>query len=331
MLHAIWNFTGVSWGEGESVAPKLSVIIASYNHEDYIAETLRSLESQTFDDFEIIMVDDGSPDHTVEVARRVGSRAQIHTQQNCGVVAARNRGVELAQGKYICFVDSDDLVLPDRFARQVSVLDDRPDVGLVFADALIIDSQGKPLGKFGDVYPVVPGDTAEMLALHYCFTPMITTMVRADVLRQTGPFERPGPISDYMKWIEVAALSGTYYDPEPLGCWRRHSESTSKKANKVKSYARTRAALKRVLRKHPGLAEALGARIIRRYARSYFLTGFWLAADGDVVRARKYYRKATKLDPTSLRNWAGCFLSCLGPKVAVTKLHDYVRTKKLPW
>jgi len=318
-------------GEGESVAPKLSVIIASYNHEDYIAQTLRSLEAQTFDDFEIIMVDDGSPDRTVEVAREAGSRAQIHTQPNRGVVAARNRGVEMAKGRYICFVDSDDLVMPERFAKQVGVLDERPEVGLVFADALIVDSQGKELGKFGDVYPVVPGDTAQMLALHYCFTPMITTMVRAEVLRRTGPFEKPGPISDYMKWIEVSAVSGTHYDPEPLGCWRRHPESTSKKANKVKSYAKTRAALKRVLRKYPELAEALGTRIIRRYARSYFLTGFWLAADGDVRRARKYYRKAAKLDPMSFQNWAGYFLSCLGPKSAVTKLHNYVRTKKLPW
>ncbi len=313
------------------MAPKLSVIIASYNHENYIADTLRSIEAQTFDDFEIIMVDDGSPDRTVEVARAVDSRVQIYTQENQGVVAARNRGVEMARGKYICFIDSDDLVLTGRFAKQVPVLDENPDIGLVFADALIVDSQGKPLGKFGDVYPVVPGDTAEMLSLHYCFTPMITVMVRASVLRRTGPFHKPGPICDYMKWIEVAFLSRTHYDPEPLGCWRRHAESTSKKANKVKSYAKTRAALKRVLRKYPELAENLGARIIRRYARSYFLTGFWLAADGDIHRARKYYRKATKLDPMSLQSWAGYFLTFVPPKTAITKLHNHVRTKRLPW
>ena len=89
--------------------PKLSVIIASYNHQDYITETLRSLEEQTFQDFEIIIVDDGSSDKTVEVAKSAQSRAQIHTQENQGVVAARNRGVSMAKGKYICFVDSDDV------------------------------------------------------------------------------------------------------------------------------------------------------------------------------------------------------------------------------
>lgn len=311
--------------------PKLSVIIASYNHQDYISETLRSLEEQTFQDFEIIIVDDGSSDKTVEVAKNAQSRAQIYMQENQGVVATRNRGVSLAKGKYICFVDSDDVVLPERFAKQVNILENDTELGLVFADALIIDSRGEKIGKFGDVYPVVPGDVAQMLAMHYCFTPMITVMVRADVLRKTGPFEKPGPISDYMKWIEVAHISKVHYDPEPLGCWRRHQTSTSKQANKVKSYAKTRAALKRILRKYPQLNTEIGKKIVKRYSRSYFLTAFWLAADGNVMRARKYYYKAVKMYPLSFENWGGLILTCLPARNLVARLHSYVRAKKLPW
>lgn len=311
--------------------PKLSVIIASYNHQDYIAETLRSLEQQTFQDFEIIIVDDGSTDKTVEVVKNTQSRSQIYTQENQGVVAARNRGIDLAKGKYICFVDSDDVVLPERFAKQVALLDGNNELGMVYADALIIDSKGNKIGKFSDVYPIVDGDAAQMLALHYCFTPMITVMVRADVLRKTGPFERPGPISDYMKWIEVAHISKVHYDPEPLGCWRRHQTSTSKQANKVKSYAKTRAALKRILRKYPTLEAEIGKKIIKRYSRSYFLTAFWLAADGNVGRARKYYYKAVKLNPLSFENWGGLILTCFPAKNLVSRLHSYVRAKKLPW
>lgn len=311
--------------------PKLSVIIASYNHQDYIAETLKSLEEQTFQDFEIIIVDDGSTDKTVEVAKNFPSRAQIFTQENQGVVAARNRGASLAKGEYICFVDSDDMVLPDRFKRQVAALDRDPELGLVFADALIIDATGREIGKFSDVYPVVPGDVAEMLAMHYCFTPMITVMVRADVLKKTGPFEKPGPISDYMKWIEVAHLSKVYYDPQPLGCWRRHQTSTSKGANKVKSYAKTRAALKRILRKYPQLRAKVGKKIAKRFSRSYFLTAFWLAADGNIKRARKYYCKAVKVYPRSFENWGGLILTSLPTKKFVAQLHRYVRSKRLPW
>jgi glycosyltransferase involved in cell wall biosynthesis len=311
--------------------PKLSVIIASYNHQDYIAETLRSIEEQTFQDFEIIIVDDGSKDKTVEVAKNAKSRAQIYTQENQGVVAARNRGIALAKGKYICFIDSDDVILPERLAKQTALLDGDTELGLVFADALIIGSKGEQIGKFSDVYPVVPGDVAQMLAMHYCFTPMITVMVRAEILRKTGPFEKPGPISDYMKWIEVAHISKVHYDPEPLGCWRRHQASTSKQANKVKSYAKTRAALKRILRKYPALEAEIGKKIVRRYSRSYFLTAFWLAADGNVKRARKYYGKAVKLYPLSFENWGGLILTYFPTGNLVAKLHNYVRGKKLPW
>ncbi len=313
------------------MTPKLSVIIASYNHQDYIAETLASLEKQTFQDFEIIVVDDGSTDKTVEVVKGCQSRAQIFTQENHGVVAARNRGISLARGKYVCFVDSDDVVLPDRFTKQVAALDGNPDLGLVFADALIVDSTGKQIGQFSDLYPVVPGDVAEMLAMHYCFIPMITAMVRTEVLKKTGPFERPGPISDYLKWIEIALLSKVYYDPKPLGCWRRHQTNMSKQANKVKSYARTRAALKKILRNHPDLQTRIGKKIEKRFSRSYFLTAFWLAANGNTKRARKYYRKAVKVYPLSFESWAGLILTCLPAKNLVAKLHHYVMSKKLPW
>ena len=313
------------------MTPKLSVIIASYNHQDYIAETLESLEKQTLQDFEIILVDDGSTDKTVETAKNFPSRARIFTQENQGVVAARNRGISLAKSEYICFVDSDDVVLPDRFTKQVAALDGDPELGLVFADALIIDLNSKEIGRFSDVYPVVPGDTAEMLALHYCFTPMITVMVRTEVLKKTGPFEKPGPISDYMKWIEIAHLSKVYYDPEPLGCWRRHPASTSKGANKVKSYAKTRAALKRVLRKYPELQNKIGNKIAKRFSKSYFLTGFWLVADGNIRRARKYYCKAVKVYPRSFESWGGLILTSLPAKKIVIKLHRYIRAKKLPW
>jgi len=313
------------------VKPKLSVVVPSYNHQDYISETLKSLEKQTFQDFEIIVVDDGSTDRTVEIVKSFPSRAQIFTQENQGVVAARNRGVSLTRGEYICFVDSDDVVLPDRFERQVAVLDSDPEVGLVFADALIIDSKGEQIGKFSDVYPIVPGDVAEMLVLHYCFTPMITVMVRTEVLEKAGPFEKPGPISDYIKWIEVAHLSKVYYDPKPLGCWRRHQRSTSKNVRQEKKYAQTRMMLRKVLRKYPRLKAEVGKNIVKRFSRSYFLTGFFLAADGNIKRAKKYYIKAAKVYPWSVENWGGVLLASLPVSKVIQKIHQYVKTKKLPW
>jgi len=317
--------------ERSQVAPTVSVIIPSYNHEQYVAETLRSLEAQSFQDFEIIVVDDGSTDRTVEVIKDTFSRAQLHTQPNRGVVAARNRGVSLSQGKYLCFVDSDDVLMPQCLQRQVAVLEADPQVVLTFADAVIIDADGARLGLFSDVYPVVPGDTAEMLVLHYCFTPMVTVMVRADVFRQTGRFRYWGPISDYIKWIEVAAAGKTYYDPTPLGSWRRHAESTSKQGDKERSYAVTRIALRRVLNRCPQLRARIGDRIKRRYARSYFLTGFFLAADGNVPRARRYYCKAIKTWPGLLEGYGGLAITCLLPQRPAAAIHRRIKRRRLPW
>ena len=135
------------------MTPKLSVIIASYNHQDYIAETLESLEKQTFQDFEIILVDDGSTDKTVEIAGSFPSRAQIFTQENRGVVAARNRGLSLAKGEYICFVDSDDVVLPNRFTKQVAALDGDPEMGLEMLQHLAQTLDHGSIGMFHELIP----------------------------------------------------------------------------------------------------------------------------------------------------------------------------------
>jgi glycosyltransferase involved in cell wall biosynthesis len=311
--------------------PKVSVIIAAYNHEDYITATLESIEQQTFQDFEIILIDDGSADKTVLNARAVHSRANIIVQHNQGVVAARNRGIAMAQGEYLCFIDSDDIILPNRFEKQVSLLESDRELGLVFADAFIIDAGGNRIGKFSDVYPLVSGDIAEALILNYCFIPMITVMVRAEILKKIGLFEKPGPTSDYIKWIEIAYRSKVAYDSEPLGCWRRHVSNVSKMADKEKSYAQTRVAIHRLLRRYPELRAKVETLVNHRFSKSYFLTGFFLAAAGKLPQARKNYWKAVKVYPWSVANWAAIAFVCLLPEKLVIKIHQSVKAKKLPW
>jgi len=310
----------------------LSVIIASYNHEAYIAKTLRSLEAQTFQDFEIILIDDGSDDRTVEVARGVESRAKIFTQENQGVNAARNRGIDMSEGKYLCFIDSDDTELPDRFERQVAALEANAGLGLAYADALIVDVQDNVLGKLSDVYPVVPGNVAEKLVAHYCFVPFVSVMVRKETFLKTGLFDPSREALGHMKWIEIACISKTYYDPKPLACRRRHPLNTSRTTKKAEWCARTRAGLSKLLQAHPELRTAVGDKAIkRRFARSYFLSGFYAAAEGDITQSRHHYYTALKKNPASVTNWAGAILVSLPIKRLVTGVHRYVGAKKLIW
>jgi glycosyltransferase involved in cell wall biosynthesis len=311
---------------------KLSVIIASYNHEKYIEKTLRSIEAQTFQDFEIILIDDGSTDGTVEAAKRAGSRAQIIVQENQGVDAARDRGIGLAKGQYMCFIDSDDMELPDRFQRQVEKLDSDPGIGIVFADVLIIDSDDKVLNKMSDVYPVLPGDIAINAIKYYCFIPFATVMVRRDIFIRTGLFESYREAMGEMKWIEIAYLSKAFYDSKPLACWRKHGSNTSRTIKKEKYNEWTRIELTKLLDKYPDLKKKIGERAInKRFARSHFMTGFFMAADGNIQKARHYYYTAFKMNPLSILNTGGAIFISLPAKKLVTKVHRYVHAKKIRW
>lgn len=114
--------------------PKVSVIIATYNRAGLLPRAVNSVLDQTHEDYEIIIVDDCSPDHTQEVIRRFnGPRVRSFRHEvNQGAAAARNTGIANARGEYIAFLDDDDECTPNRLADQVSILDSRPEVGMVY-------------------------------------------------------------------------------------------------------------------------------------------------------------------------------------------------------
>lgn len=127
----------------------VSIIIPVYNVEKYIAKTIESVLAQTYQDFEIIIVDDESPDHSIEICRRfTDPRIQIIQQKNRGASSARNRGIRYSQGEYIALLDSDDLWLPEKLERQVTYLETHPEVGVTFCRAAFIDQEGTPFGVY---------------------------------------------------------------------------------------------------------------------------------------------------------------------------------------
>jgi glycosyltransferase involved in cell wall biosynthesis len=113
--------------------PAVSVIVPVYNRASHVVEAIETLTAQTLDDFEIIVVDDGSTDGSAEAAERVGDRRVriVRHETNRGIPAARNTGLDAATGRYIAWLDSDDVARPQRLARQVSLLERRPDLALI--------------------------------------------------------------------------------------------------------------------------------------------------------------------------------------------------------
>lgn len=122
---------------------KVSVIIPAYNGDRYLAAAINSILAQTYQDYEIVVVDDGSTDNTPQVVQQYGGRVQYLSQANQGVAASRNLGLTASRGEYIAFLDQDDVFLPHKLASQVSLLSQDPKLGMINSGWQITNQQGQ--------------------------------------------------------------------------------------------------------------------------------------------------------------------------------------------
>jgi glycosyltransferase involved in cell wall biosynthesis len=193
--------------------PKVTVLMPAYNAGKYIAAAVQSALDQTFADFELLIVDDGSFDDTVTVTESFGDdRIRLIRQEQGGVSAALNKGLQHARGEYICRFDADDLCFPQRLARQVEFLDANPDYLLVGSDAEYISEDGEHLFNFR-----CAGHThEEILDKLYRFCPFIhsAVMYRKGAILQAGGYSLLAHnFEDYLLWVRLVAV-GRYCNLE---------------------------------------------------------------------------------------------------------------------
>jgi glycosyltransferase involved in cell wall biosynthesis len=187
--------------------PKITVIIPTYNRGAFICDAIDSVLSQTFQDFELIIVDDGSTDNTaVLISAYADSRLRYLTQENKGRSNARNRALAVAQGEYIAFLDSDDMYLPDKLRVQTSFMDSHPDVGMIYTSALCVDEEGRDL-NFTYVASV-SGYIYRYIAFFQPVTITLpTVMVRRAVFDRVGGFdEQMSRFEDTDMWRRISKL-----------------------------------------------------------------------------------------------------------------------------
>ena len=140
---------------------KVSIVIPVYNAQRYVRLTVESALAQTYRDIEILVVDDGSSDRSVEICQQFNdSRIQIIQQENRGLSGARNTGIRNAAGQYIAFLDADDLWVPEKVEKHVRHLDSDAQIGASFSYSSFIDEQGNPLGllQFSKIKDITPLD-----------------------------------------------------------------------------------------------------------------------------------------------------------------------------
>lgn len=203
--------------------PNVSVIIPTYNRANMIGEAIQSVLDQTYTDWELIVIDDGSEDNTHQVVNSIlEPRIRYLYQENKRLPGARNTGIRVARGRYIAFLDSDDLFLPHKLERQVKQLDSRSELGLIAGGYLEVDEQ---LRILREMRPWLAQPTLELQdwLLNCPFCPTVP-LVRRDWLERVGLFdESMRRIEDWDLWLRLSH-AGCQMDwiEEPVCCYRIH-------------------------------------------------------------------------------------------------------------
>jgi len=184
--------------------PKVSVILPTYDRLPMLKEAVDSVLAQNFEDMELIVVDDGSTDGTAEEMKRYGGRVKlIQHSQNRGVSAARNKGILHARGKYIAFLDSDDLWVKGKLKIQVSFLDDNPHYPICYTDEIWI-RRGKrvnPMLKHAKYSGWI-----FQKCLPLCIISPSSVMMKRTLFSKVGLFDEALPVcEDYDFWLRVSA------------------------------------------------------------------------------------------------------------------------------
>lgn len=206
----------------------VSVVLPAYNAELYLKEALDSILQQTFTNFELIILNDGSTDSTEDIILSYEDSRIVYVknQENLGLIGTLNKGISLAKGKYIARMDADDIALPKRLSKQISFLEANTQYGVVGAFAQIIDSK--------EIYKV-PITNEAIKAFLYIDSPFIhpSVVIRKDLLSSNLYDHQYHRIEDYELWVRLSAQTKFYNIPEILLKYRvlDGSESSLLKSN----------------------------------------------------------------------------------------------------
>jgi glycosyltransferase involved in cell wall biosynthesis len=238
----------------------VTVVLPTYNRAAFLPGAFQSIVGQTFDDWEIVLVDDGSADNTREVVEAFTSanpgRVQYIFQENRGAYAARNRGIDIARGKYIAFFDSDDLWLPHHLARCVDALEHHSDVDWVFGACRAVDratgqtidpdtfhvrGRPRPFLKLrtrhsGDLRVIVDPAVLECQILHGLYCGLQNSVIRRSLFNGRRFDEQCRVVDDEMLVIRVLAEGAQFaYFVEPHVIYQVHDENSSGSAGGLSS------------------------------------------------------------------------------------------------
>ncbi|MBU1087438.1 MAG: glycosyltransferase [Candidatus Omnitrophica bacterium] len=277
----------------EIKAPKVSIVLPTYNRAGLISRAVKSILEQTYSDFELIVIDDCSTDATAPIISGFNDPRikYIFLSKHNGAAFARNEGLKIAFGEFIAFADSDDVWLKEKLEKQVKVLKNAPDdLGVVYSAVWKVQSKRKVffpdrslgLKRSGDIYKNLL--FGNFLTIH--------VLLRSTCLRRLGMFDEKLPcLQDWELWLRLAKKYKVFYINQPLVLVYRTPDAISEKSNDFNE------ALERIIKKF-SKEFLLYPKLLAKY---YYILGRGFYKNNNKAKSRKYLEMALDLSPFDLK------------------------------
>lgn len=298
--------------------PLVSVIINCYNGEEYLKEAIDSVCSQTYTNWEIIFWDNCSTDHSAQIAISYGEKLKYYKAvENKPLGQARNCAVEKADGKYICFIDCDDIWLNDKLKLQVDLMENNPQYVLCYGSIEEVFLNGQHFRNVLNRYD--SGFILEQLLFQYDVN-ILTSMINMPLLKESGlKFDSKITASEeYCLFMQLASVYEIGVIKTILAKYRVHENSLTSKSLHKLGYER-RYTLNRILENNPGLIKKYKKGFQQAYARANYYDTRWLIASNQKFQAFKMMLSTSFVS----KNYFALTLLTLTPK----RLWDLVHLK----
>ncbi len=308
--------------------PAVTILMTVYNGEKYLRETIESVLTQTFPDFELIIINDGSTDGTPAIILEFNDpRIVCHHQPNAGTCKASNKGLSMAKGKYVARIDADDLCLPDRIARQFEFLEMNPDYVLCASRVRITDADGNYIYT-----PELPEDDEQVRAFMDHSNPFAhsATFFRKEIADRVGGYYEPvnSNFEDFIFLFQLTRYGKAYIFQQPLVSYRLLTGSLSFRIRDVRFRKIQQAIVQR------GYAEPEELHVLfsiqesrnldpidKTYNYYILLAKLYRIEAGNPGRSLFYLRKAVAMKPFAFKYNTLAVLQILAP----VKIMRYIR------
>ncbi len=296
--------------------PRVSILLTCYNHLAYLPAALDGIRNQTFQDYEIIALDDGSTDGSREWLAQQPRIHVVLNEKNLGTYGTLNRGLELATGEFIAILNDDDVWMPEKLAQQVALLDANPTIGIVQTGGEFVDGSGKKIEgePLGFKYPQFEsGDILLYLVYENKFIAS-ATMFRASIMNQIGGFnEDYFGSADWEMWFRIVELSQAGCVAEKLTQYRVHDANASHNSEKIwRDDQRLREWMLPRLDNLDSRFDAKSANLAKAHCWAALGTARML--NGDARSAREAYRASIHILPKRLKSYLRYGATFLGAK-----------------